>query len=77
MSGVVIPVLANVFRKRVGSYAPLFILCAAMEATGGLLFGKLASVSVARNLVASRGVTITLDTVDIDDNCNKKNSNTP
>ena len=55
MSGVVIPVVANAFRRRTGSYASLFVLCAAMEAVGGLLFCKLASVTVARDtLVASR-----------------------
>lgn len=49
MSGVVIPIVANVFRRRTGSYAPLFAVCAAMEAAGGLLFCKLASVSPARD----------------------------
>ena len=49
MSGVVIPVLANTFFRRTGSYAPLFFTCAAMEAVGGVLFCKLASVQVARD----------------------------
>ena len=49
MSGIVIPMIANVFQRRTGSYAPLFVLCAAMEAVGGLLFCKLASVTAARD----------------------------
>ena len=54
MSGVVIPMIANMFRRRTGSYASLFVLCAAMEAVGGLLFCKLASVTAARDNVRRR-----------------------
>lgn len=54
LSGVVIPVVANAFRKRSGSYAPLFLLCAAMEAAGGVVFCRLSSTDVAREMLLTR-----------------------
>ena len=48
--------LANAILQRTGSYAGLFLICAAMEACGGAAFCRLASVDVARETIAAREV---------------------
>ena len=48
-AGVLIPLAANLFLRRTGSYAPLFLSCAVGEALGGLAFVRLASTTPARD----------------------------
>jgi hypothetical protein len=58
LAGVAVPAAAAFFWRRTGSYAPVYLVAAAMQVVGGALFLKLASVQPARHayaeLVAAR-----------------------
>ena len=55
--GIIAPGLGLFLLQRTGSWVPLFWLTAALQCLTGLVFGKLASISDARTLLATQRAT--------------------
>lgn len=52
--GIIAPGLGLLLLQRTGSWLPLFWLTAALQCATGLAFGRLASLSDARTLLAAK-----------------------